>query len=195
MDKISGIIPSSSRVASVDMRDAPPVRPGTPSFGRPEGVSSLRDAKIGQTAARAGRINQERLDWKSKDMQNAAVAREMSDRFFGAARQAAPETLVDVDTQTYNLDRTRESKPTGFNTSALDRVTSSAAFAGGDESDFEVVLDDSNSFANTIATRPDAQPMMAASSTAKVTENALDRQPAEQPEGLHPLGSFLDVRA
>lgn len=41
MEKISGIIPSSARVKNVDMKDAHPVRPGVPSFGRPEGVSNL----------------------------------------------------------------------------------------------------------------------------------------------------------
>lgn len=39
MEKISGIIPSSARVSSVDLRDSHPVRPGVPSFGRLVGSS------------------------------------------------------------------------------------------------------------------------------------------------------------
>tara|TARA_Y100000817_G_scaffold313889_1_gene311088 strand:+ start:252 stop:710 length:459 start_codon:yes stop_codon:yes gene_type:complete len=47
MEKISGILPSSARVKNVDMKDAHPVRPGTPTFGRPEGVSNLaRNTKL-----------------------------------------------------------------------------------------------------------------------------------------------------
>lgn len=90
MEKISGILPKSARVSSVDMKDSAPVRPGTPSFGRPEGVSSLREAAIGQTASRATKIQSERMDWKTKDMQQAAMARELSDNFF-RSRVAQPE--------------------------------------------------------------------------------------------------------
>lgn len=53
MQKISGIIPSSARVSNVDMKEAPPVRPGTPGFGRMEGISSLRDRASGFDAAKA----------------------------------------------------------------------------------------------------------------------------------------------
>jgi hypothetical protein len=82
MEKISSILPKSARVSSVDMKEVAPVRPGTPSFGRPEGVSALRDAGIGQTAAKASKIHAERMDWKSKDLSQAAMARELSENFF-----------------------------------------------------------------------------------------------------------------
>ncbi|MDX9731104.1 MAG: hypothetical protein RBT63_04980, partial [Bdellovibrionales bacterium] len=104
MEKISGILPSSSRAKPVDPKEASPVRPGTPSFGRPEGVSSLRKAKIGETANRAATLASERdslrgvgsrlggsgseavawkdAAWKDKDAQNAEMARELSNRFF-----------------------------------------------------------------------------------------------------------------
>lgn len=90
MEKISGILPKSARVSSVDMKDAAPVRPGTPTFGRPEGVSSLREAAVGQTAARASKIHAERMDWKSKDLSQAAMARELSENFF-RSRVSQPE--------------------------------------------------------------------------------------------------------
>lgn len=40
MEKISSIIPNNSRVKSVDVQDSHPVRPGTPSFGRPVGTTA-----------------------------------------------------------------------------------------------------------------------------------------------------------
>lgn len=43
MEKLSGILKSSPRVKSVDMKNAAPVRPGAPSYGGPVGRSSVRD--------------------------------------------------------------------------------------------------------------------------------------------------------
>lgn len=43
MVKISSILPSTARVASTDMSDAHPIRPGVPSFGRPMGRSAGAD--------------------------------------------------------------------------------------------------------------------------------------------------------
>lgn len=44
MEKISRILPSNPRVQAVDLKSSAPVRPGTPQFGRPVGISSLADA-------------------------------------------------------------------------------------------------------------------------------------------------------
>ncbi len=40
MEKISGILPSSQRIRSVDLEGHLPVRPGVPGFGRPLGMTS-----------------------------------------------------------------------------------------------------------------------------------------------------------
>jgi hypothetical protein len=163
VDKISGILPSSARVASVDMKEAAPVRPGTPAFGRPEGASALRDAKLGQTAGRAAQLSREQLDWRSKDMQNAATVRELSDRFFkGNDKPAHDQTIENVTEVEMNRGATasaRPSRPAGFDIDALDRTTGSAAYAG-----------------------------------ASAIESSMDGA-ASQPDGLHPPGSFIDVRA
>lgn len=186
MEKISGIIPSSSRVASVDMREAAPVRPGTPSFGRPEGVSSLRQAKLGDTAAAATKIGKERLDWKSKDKQQAAMARELSDRFFKGNQAMGPEKIVDIDARPLTMDQPRASVAAGFDTSAIDRVTGSGSFAGKSSSttDFD---DDEFSLPEVVVfPTTGAVPASASAEPAMATE---------QPNGLHPRGSFIDVRA
>jgi hypothetical protein len=90
MDKISGIIPSSARVMAVDMKEAPPIRPGTPSFGRPEGVSALRGPP---------EIEHGPLDWHSKDMQHAEVAKRLTDGFFmhKQAASAAPTSNSKIE--------------------------------------------------------------------------------------------------
>lgn len=120
MEKISGIVPSSPRTKAVDLRDAPPVRPGAPGFGRPEGVSSLREARIGETAARAADLSREQLGWRTKDQKQAAMARDVSERFFRkATAPAAQEVVVDQDFN-YRLDQNRTSKPAGFKMDRLD---------------------------------------------------------------------------
>lgn len=124
MEKISGILPSSPRIASVDMKESSPVRPGAPGFGRAEGTSALRQAKIGETASRAVKISQDQLDWRSKDMKNAATVRELTDRFFQGNRSAAEPTIDDTpEMNTAPLASGRPSKAAGFDTAILDRTT------------------------------------------------------------------------
>lgn len=41
MEKISGILPASSRISTVDLQSSGSVRPGAPSYGRPVGSTSL----------------------------------------------------------------------------------------------------------------------------------------------------------
>lgn len=83
MEKISGILKPSSRVTSVDLKDAPPVRPGMPTFGRPEGVSSLRDRGRGYDGAEAAQENQgAMMHWRTKESQNSRAAEQIADRFF-----------------------------------------------------------------------------------------------------------------
>jgi hypothetical protein len=43
MDKISSILPQNARVTSVDLEEAPPARPGSPSFGRKVGRNTVAD--------------------------------------------------------------------------------------------------------------------------------------------------------
>ncbi len=167
MEKISGILPSSSRVSSVDMRDAAPIRPGTPSFGRPEGVSSLRDAKIGETAARASKINQDRLDWKSKDINQAAMAREISESFF-INRKANAVKEMNVDDGIGDMSGGLPGQ--GIPVSMM--AAKASAPAGFDSSKDSIVESVTSDF--TDSTEPTT---------------------TEPPAGLYPRGSFVDVRA
>lgn len=99
MDKISGILPSSSRVAGVDMSEAPPVRPGVPTFGRPVGRSPSTFADRFSVTKTA----QERLDriLSPKEKKHVQIARTISDSFFKRQQIEAPKVAVDQ----YGLDR------------------------------------------------------------------------------------------
>lgn len=71
MDKISGIIPSSSRVTNVDMKDAPPSRAALPGAERQIGaVARVSEAMPGTPA------------WKSKEARQASLVNEVSNSFF-----------------------------------------------------------------------------------------------------------------
>lgn len=109
MQKISGILPSTPRIASVDMNEGSAMRPGGPSFGRPVGVSELSsrgDVKI-STAQIAGQRHEELLGMRSKELRDAESVKRLSDSFF--MKRVQPEIEVgqresEVDDQTELAD-------------------------------------------------------------------------------------------
>lgn len=164
MEKISGIIPSSPRLSSVDLNEASPVRPGTPSFGRPQGVSTLSEPSVSMDTARKGAaIHREMMDWRSKDERDAAMVAEMSNRFF-VKNQRRAEKVVDIDSPSMapTLQTSIRSNPAGFKT---DEVGSLAAVS---------------SLRSDIG-RPDVG-----------FESDVSGSSVEQPAGLYPKGSFID---
>ncbi len=94
MDKISGILPGSSRVTSVDLNAASPVRPGTPGFGSPTGRSTANQMQ----RSSATMVNPNSIDvprWKSKEDLHAEIAKRVTDGFFRKnMTEAAPEPEV-----------------------------------------------------------------------------------------------------
>lgn len=83
MEKISGIIPSSARVAAVDLKESP-VRPGTPAFGRPQAASGAASVptNAGGAMEKAADMFSKQTDWRSKDNSRAALVSEVSNAFF-----------------------------------------------------------------------------------------------------------------
>ena len=81
MEKISSILPGSSRVTSVDMKESSPVRSGTPGFGRAEAQAG-RERPSAEAIKQSTEAQNEMHDWRSKDVKHAAIAKEMSDKFF-----------------------------------------------------------------------------------------------------------------
>lgn len=82
MEKISGILPSSARVASVDLKESP-VRPGTPAFGRPQGAAGKESVTTnGEAMKKASEMFTHQNDWRAKDASRAAMVSEVSNNFF-----------------------------------------------------------------------------------------------------------------
>lgn len=126
MQKISGILAGSPRVMSVDMKEAPPVRPGAPGFGRPEGVSSLRERASAVDALRKARELQDGLAaQRTQDSGQAEIAAKMSDHFFMRNRSEAnpvEPTGGDMIVAIPIEEVTVASRPAGFKNDAADAL-------------------------------------------------------------------------
>jgi hypothetical protein len=91
MQKISGILPSSNRLTTVDLKESGATRPGAPSFGRPQGESSLLNNSIVRSAHRALQQHNEQFDRKTKEQKNAEEIQKMADNFFKTQSQMKSE--------------------------------------------------------------------------------------------------------
>jgi hypothetical protein len=166
MEKISGIIPASPRVSSVDLKEATAVRSGALSFGRPQAVAAGgKNLPTYDTTARtSARIQQDMMDWRSKESRQAAIATEMSNRFFmNNAKPAEP--VVDVDQPSVVVSSiATASRPAGFKTDGVGSLIESVSARGRIDPGFE---------------------------SAEIE----DEISLPQPEGLFPKGSFIDRTA
>lgn len=201
MDKISGIIPGSARVTAVDLKEASPVRPGTPSFGRPEGVSSLKEAaklaaiqnagsNLGQnfgqnigsnvgTSQKALAAHTEMAGWRAKDAKNAALAAELSERFFIRNQKSVEPTNTSINSQINNFE-TQSNLP-AFRISERETVSNPAGFKTDEGGSLLAAMRTSGSF-------PSVQ-------EESYEESYSEPDMPLQPEGLYPKGSFIDRSA
>lgn len=214
MDKISSILPSSARITAVDMKEGGAVRPGVPAFGRAEGVSGrsgeLR-SRLGETASNAAEIQQKQLNWRDKDLAQAAVASQVSRAFFGHAQNkpdspvSAKEEISDNNQErepTYSvpgatsksnggkmlamardIEESGASKPTGFHNDEIARAIQVRNFHPD-------VSFENDEVKNGIEEPTFFVRREGASSTSGGRET-----PRQQPEGLYPKGSFIDRTA
>lgn len=85
MEKLSSILPSNSRVKSVDLEDAHPVRPGVPSLGRPMGTtSSQRDRMTISPQAKEAAFNETLARRNPREDKSVKIASKITDQFFNS---------------------------------------------------------------------------------------------------------------
>ena len=82
MEKISRIVGGNKRVAAVDLKNSAPVRPGTPSFGRPIGTSTQVDYDPRTTAQKAVELLNERDQKRAVQDRDTQIVQKMADAFF-----------------------------------------------------------------------------------------------------------------
>jgi hypothetical protein len=94
MEKISRILGNSPRVGATDLKNAPAVRPGTPSFGRPIGNSSQGENDSLSTAQRATLLKDDMIEQK-RARAESKIAQDSSARFFlGQEEMGRPAAVV-----------------------------------------------------------------------------------------------------
>ncbi len=191
MDKISSIIPGTSRVTSVDLKDASPVRPGTPAFGRPEHlpVKAAVEAALAPSGSQSKAANaptqvpsdSQGNDWRSKDAAKAALASKVADNFFSKPSPPPPPTPKEAVPTAAQTDNAR---------SPVVQSNSAQAFAGAKPEEFTALRD--------VQMRSAEAPPLSAMALLghDDQEDHIEELPRmRQPEGLYPKGSFLDRTA
>jgi hypothetical protein len=194
VEKISGIIPGSARVTSVDAKDSTPVRPGTPAFGRRDGVSVLKEKeaakakekierdqmKAESATAKTASAAPDANDWKAKDSARAELAAQVTDKFFNRgpkpeAKEPEPEQEGVQEMNTAPRERER------FNSGAANEVASKGT---------PMKIDDFGNSLRAAAMRP-----VDSFGHEEQDEEIASMPRLKQPEGLYPKGSFIDRTA
>ena len=98
MEKISSILPSNSRVKSVDLEDSHPVRPGTPTFGRKEGWNSAKDkvtlSSVGVDADQVAPPSPKEIVYKNpREVSRAKMVEEVNRKFFNTRLDSKVEPV------------------------------------------------------------------------------------------------------
>ncbi|MAF92802.1 MAG: hypothetical protein VX583_08350 [Bdellovibrionota bacterium] len=99
MEKISGILPATSRITTVDRSGEHPVRSGHgASFGRQVSTSEVVRAKPKLTLGEAPKAYERLSERKLKDRMHAQIVNRMSNDFFGTAQEELkPVVATDYD--------------------------------------------------------------------------------------------------
>lgn len=151
MDKISSIIPSNSRVTTVDIKASGTARAGSPSFGREQSASMQADRlhnhidrNGGQAIERHNELMGQREPFKDP---KAQIVSKITDKFFNtkAAQNDAPEIRPSekyemVEMPSLNLTNTSAKStpvksPTNSSANATAALAALANEEFGDESE------------------------------------------------------------
>jgi hypothetical protein len=119
MDKISGIIPASPRLKSVETAAAQPARPGAPEFGRPQGKNSLGDriqlSKKLEEMRQSGQLPEPEapLTYKKPAPTKLQVVEEINKNFFENPKSIAKDNDLTRSEQAFeNVRKAEEFLPT-----------------------------------------------------------------------------------
>lgn len=128
MEKISGILPEKPRLKSENEKMVP-VRPGAPSFGRPEGSIELRDKVTLSSIKNIG--PQETQTFRNlKEAQNVKIVDELSRKFFSsqAKNQRTTEPSQDTNLQNSTLTKVLTEEPIHSNTNISNANNTSSSW-------------------------------------------------------------------
>jgi hypothetical protein len=98
MEKISSILPGNPRVHSVDLDEAPPARPGAPTFGRKAGRNTVSDRVTLSQKAKELAAQDTMMVKNPKEASRAKKVEELNRRFF-ETRLQKPEPAAQPASQ------------------------------------------------------------------------------------------------
>jgi len=109
MNKISSIIPTNSRISTVDMKGSMPVRRGVPSFGR-EVVSPSNHRPLAKTTLEeAAFTNELYQNSKEKMKAQSAMAENIGKEFFEVTVPEINNSEVEIDMPVIEMPETMTS--------------------------------------------------------------------------------------
>ncbi|MCB0347730.1 MAG: hypothetical protein KDD37_02800, partial [Bdellovibrionales bacterium] len=83
MEKISGIIPTNSRISSVDLSKSVPTRRGHPNVGQPQVDASMHKSALPKTILKqASGAYAQALDLRQRNREDSIKANKIQDEFF-----------------------------------------------------------------------------------------------------------------
>lgn len=109
MEKISGILPASSRVTSVDLKSSGAARSGAPSYGRPVGLSSAARREMA-AEVKAQNLHQAQMQKRSMDPQTEIVQK-MADNFFNTRNEKVESQLEVAASEFMEIDPDADLNP------------------------------------------------------------------------------------
>ncbi len=103
MEKLSGILPSSPRVKSVDLKNAQPARPGAPLFGRPNGTVS--SDRVSLSSAAKDMAFKETLGARNpREGAQVQIAKDVTRKFFETRLDEPVVAVTALDRQEVSMD-------------------------------------------------------------------------------------------
>ncbi len=97
MEKISGIIPSNSRISSVDLSKSVPTRRGHPNVGQPQVDASMHKSALPKTILKqASGAYAQALDLRQKNRQDSIQANSIQDDFFKSRMDPEIEEIFEA---------------------------------------------------------------------------------------------------
>lgn len=101
MEKISRILPPSRRVATVDVEQSQPVRPGAPEFGRPTQRLEIQDRVSLRSSSNLALQERAPTTYRNpKESARAKVVEDIAEKFFN------PNTIAKEDGESVQSEET-----------------------------------------------------------------------------------------
>lgn len=146
MEKISGIVPATSRVTSVNLKESQTMRPGAPGFGAPVGKAAINGGNQPTTAEKAVAAHNALMSRRSGDAHHPQLIKDMTDKFFMQNESGPGGVINDIDLN-YQMDRMTapvlvEARPLNVPDASLDVM---AADIEGDSQEPEWMIAESQS--------------------------------------------------